>query len=281
MKAAQIGRTMSTVLKLKIKDKRKVGHRGVYRKKAARRASLDMPCAWPIGDKRMFNAVRARAVRGIGKDPGLGSKEKAILIAAIDHMNADERWSCWTSPKRLAREVGCHPATAWRAIEKADGIHILTQRGAAGKSTDSTLITVHPNYKLKAKEHTSNTPTVCKDATLKVAPMRTEPTTHEPTFLPGVVGTTPMKKDEVKRDFRDSNDGIGQPSTESPNLAESPRSKAYRLAAMLEGNVGRSLVAKAERFGGDIVDILAEVEACVEAHGGLGLALSRFWKEEW
>jgi hypothetical protein len=134
--------TMSSVLKLKIKDKRKVGRRGVYRKKAARKASLDMPCAWPIGDKRMFNAVRARAVRGIGKDPGLGSKQKAILIAAIDHMNADERWSCWTSPRKLAREIGCHPATAWRAIEKADGVHILTQRGAAGKSTDSTLITI-------------------------------------------------------------------------------------------------------------------------------------------
>ena len=55
---------MSVIYKLKTHDKRKVGHRGVYGKKAARKASLEMPCAWPMGDKRMFNAVRARAVRG-------------------------------------------------------------------------------------------------------------------------------------------------------------------------------------------------------------------------
>jgi len=209
--------TIGTVYKLKTYDKRKVGHRGVYEKKAAREASLDMPCAWPIGDKRMFSAVRARAVRGISKDPGLSGKEKAALTVAIDRMNANNRWSCYAAIEKHAKDADCSEATVWRAISKADGVHILTMRAKAPKSKrDVTYITIHPAYKLRAKEQTTDTPRVQPkktkpkdtqqepgvntnigrtDATYKVARMRTEPTASEPTFLPAAIGIAAERKD--------------------------------------------------------------------------------------
>jgi hypothetical protein len=73
----------------------------------------------------------------------------------------------------------------------------------------------------------------------------------------------------------------GPPSIESPSSVESPRSKAYRLAAMYEGNVGRGCVGRAERCGGDIFDILCEVDDCIDRGGDLGESLAYFWKEEW
>lgn len=145
---------MSVVYKLKPHDKQKVGHRGVYGKKAARRTSLEMSCAWPVGDKRMFNAVRARAVRGINLDTNLGSKEKTALGRIIDRMNADGRWSCFAAIEKHAKDAGCSKATVWRAIERADGVHILTKREKAPKSKrDATYITIHPNYKLSQGTH--------------------------------------------------------------------------------------------------------------------------------
>ena len=93
----------------------------------------------------MFNAVRARAVRGISKDPGLSGKEKAVLTAAVDRMNADNRWSCFASIEKLAKDARCSEATAWRAIGRADQVHILTKRAKPPKSKrDATLITIHP-----------------------------------------------------------------------------------------------------------------------------------------
>lgn len=288
---------MSTVLKLKIKDKRKVGHRGVYRKKAARQASRKMPCAWDIGDRTMFAGARSRAMKGIAADPGLGGKEKAALAACLDRMNAKERWSCFMRIETIAKIAGCSKATVWRALEKADGVHILTDREKRETGYDRTIITIHPNYRLAKGERMQHTPKLGRmDETLEVAPMRTEPTALEPTvqsYRTASVGTEAEingleagKKEEG--DFRDSSVVKGQPSIESPNLAErprgkaeSPRARAYRLAAMLEGNVGRTRVGRAERAGGDIEEIAAEVEACFEDNGDLGADLCRFWQDEW
>jgi len=249
----------------------------------------------------MFNAVRARAVRGISKDPGLSGKEKAFLAAAIDRMNADNRWSCFASIETLAKDAECSERTAWRAIEVADGVHVLTKRGPVPKSKrPATFLTIHPAYRLKAKERSTESPKVqkaakdgkkqamneklqgAKNGIYKVPRMATEPTAREPTFLPGVVDTTPMREsEEVKRDIRVGSEGKGQLSIESPSSTESPRARAFRLGAMYAGNIGRGLVGRAERAGGNIEEIAAEVEACISDGGDLGAALCHFWKEEW
>ena len=88
------------------------------------------------------------------------------------------------------------------------------------------------------------------DDTYKVANMRTEPTASEPTFLPAAVSTAAAceslsAREEKEVDIRDSNGSEGSSSIASPTSAESPRSKAYRLAAMLEGTAGRGRVARA------------------------------------
>jgi hypothetical protein len=127
--------------------------RGVYRKKKDRAAAENMQCAWTIGDRNSFYAARARAIRAILGDLNLTGHDKAVLGVAIDHMNPDERWSCYASIELMAQESGVSASTCWRAIGKADGKHILTKRnkrraGSQYASTHITLhpITLHPNY---------------------------------------------------------------------------------------------------------------------------------------
>jgi hypothetical protein len=125
-----------------------MSRRGIYRNKGSRSAAISLPAAWEIGDRSSFAGARARAMRGICLDLDLGSSEKAVLAVALDHMNADERWSCFASISRLAEEAGVKPATCWRAIGKADGKHILTKRAPRikGSKFGVTHITIHPNY---------------------------------------------------------------------------------------------------------------------------------------
>jgi hypothetical protein len=113
-----------------------------------RAAALDLPPAWKIGDRKSFAAARARAFRGILGDLDLTGKEKASLAAALDHMNANERWSCFAAIKTIAREAGVAKSTVWSAIGKVDGKHILTKREKrkSGNQYASTYITLHPNY---------------------------------------------------------------------------------------------------------------------------------------
>lgn len=98
--------------------------RGIYSKKAEREAAGALPCAWTIGDRRSFYAARARLQRGLLGALDLHGREKAALGAALDHMHANERWSCYASIPLLAQESGVSEATCWRAIGKADGKYI-------------------------------------------------------------------------------------------------------------------------------------------------------------
>jgi len=132
--------------------------RGVYRKAAERSSSASAPPAWEIGDKKSFAAARARAMRGILGDLELHGHEKAALAACFDHMNADSQWSCWASIQTRAEEAGVSRATCWRAIGRADGKHILTQRGQRirGSQYVLTLITLHPNYVAQVRPSSEN-----------------------------------------------------------------------------------------------------------------------------
>jgi len=116
--------------------------------------------------------------------------------------------------------------------------------------------------------------------------------TDLPTYLPkeppsynAAVGTAadrPVSEEGREKDIQGRGE-ILPSSNSSPTSspAESPRSKAYRLASMYEGNLGRSRVAKAEKYCGDINEIVSEVEAAIEDGDDLGFRLAGFWIDEW
>jgi hypothetical protein len=113
-------------------------------------------------------------MKGIASDPGLGGKEKAALAACLDRMNANKRWSCFARIETIAETAGCSMRTVWRAIGKADGVHILTDREKGKAGRDKTIITIHPNYRTSPKIDDT-------DVTYKMTRMATEPSVLEPT----------------------------------------------------------------------------------------------------
>ncbi len=138
-----------------------MSRRGIYRKRGLREEAEKLPAAWIIGDKKSFSAARARAVRSIALDLNLTGREKAALVACLDHMNADERWSCYAAIPLIAKEAGVDKATVWRAIGRADGKHILTKRGRRRSDSGyaSTHITLHPVYGVPEKPDSAPEPT--------------------------------------------------------------------------------------------------------------------------
>jgi hypothetical protein len=125
--------------------------RGFYRKQHARAEADAQPCAWELGDARSFAAARSRCLEGIVLDRNLSGAEHRALCLCLRHMNAGERWSCFISIPKLAKETGCSKATCWRALHDADGTHILTRRGTRSSAHgrhDVTFVTIHPRYKL-------------------------------------------------------------------------------------------------------------------------------------
>jgi hypothetical protein len=151
--------------------------RGVYRKSHLRESSKNAPAAWTIGDPKSFRAARARVQRDVGGDIALGRKQVAALLVILDHMNCGERWSCFASIPKMAKEAGVHEATVWRAIEQADGKYILTMRGRRPRSRGPvTHITIHPDYagnpRIGARVNDENPRTAAMNT---LAPVRTEP----------------------------------------------------------------------------------------------------------
>jgi hypothetical protein len=127
--------------------------KGLYRKVASRAGVESLPAAWEAGDRRAFAAARARCTDGIVLDRSLSGAAHRVLVLCLQHMNANERWSCFVSIPKLAEEAGCSRATCWRAIGDADGVHILTKRGTISRGHsrhDVTFITIHPRYSHKA-----------------------------------------------------------------------------------------------------------------------------------
>ena len=126
----------------------KIQRRGIYRKREQRAAALALPPAWEIGNRESFYAARARAQRAIMGDLSLTRRDVAVLAVCLDHMNPNERWSCFASIGLISGELGASTSGCWRAIFKADGKHILTKRSkrSAGSQYAATHITLHPNY---------------------------------------------------------------------------------------------------------------------------------------
>ena len=85
-------------------------------------------------------AARAHTLWAILADLKLSGRDKAVLAASVRHMNPNERWSCFASIPKLAAESGVSESGCWKAIKRADGIHIATRR--QGKLT---YITLYPN----------------------------------------------------------------------------------------------------------------------------------------
>jgi len=112
--------------------------RGVYGKRELRVVTL--PPAWQIRDRKSFMAARALSLWAILRDLTLSGRDKAVLAVCIHHMNPNEQWSCFASIPKIAEESGVSESGCWKAIKRADGKHIATQR--RGKST---YITLYPN----------------------------------------------------------------------------------------------------------------------------------------
>ena len=129
-----------------ISDKK--SRRGKYTKHAEREAAKSLPPAWKIGDRKSFAAAKARVVFAICRDATLTGRVKAILAACIDHMNPDNLFSCFAAMPSIAREVGVHVATCWRAISSVDGKYIVTRRGKRRRDSGyaATEISIHPRF---------------------------------------------------------------------------------------------------------------------------------------
>lgn len=152
--------------------------KGVYQKQNARGEASALPCAWELNDARSFAAARSRCLESIVLDPNLSGAEHRALCLCLRHMNAGERWSCFISIPKLAKEAGCSKATCWRALHDADGTHILTRRGTrstAHGGHDVTFVTIHPRYKL-SKLRPSETEKGNKLSDLKGQALKFEPT---------------------------------------------------------------------------------------------------------
>jgi hypothetical protein len=164
-------------------------------------------------------------------------------------MNADERWSCFVSIPKLAEEADCSVATCWRAISKADGLHILTDRGTrstAHSRHDVTFITIHPNYKL-SNLRPSETESSTKLSDMLEQGLKSEKTSSqicEENFLI----RTPFKEPPGEQ-----KDLIGNEGREERGVFVEAGSKPYRAWERLRIARGEGILPyQIAQIGGDI-----------------------------
>jgi hypothetical protein len=242
-----------------------------------------------------LEVFRERWQRQLVADKKILLSDLKVALAIAWHINRDER-RAWPGTRTLQELTGLSRPTVISAtmrLEKA--LHLEIYRSRSGNRRNANryrpLLKARGAASTNSTRHTSDLYHVANPSLYHRGNPQdftrtsylTSDRTSNSVILTATVGTVAMNKgfQERKEDFRDGVGGKGIASIESPLFAESPLSKAYRIAESLEGDLGRSSVALADRHGGSPDDILFEVESVAENGGDLGEALCQFWKESW